>query len=187
MENASKALLMAAGVLIGLLVLSLMVYLFASFASTSAEMHQENKKIQIDQFNSQFVTYEGKESVNIYDIVTVANLATENNQYYEYNKRNAKIIPDQATDSYISVYFRNTNLSEYTGKTIEQGFNIPANTITQYYNNLIKKDLENMQVKPDENGNPYQALTEYTCKVSLSKNTRQSMLSRIFKKISKNS
>jgi len=36
MENASKALLMAAGVLIGLLVLSLMVYLFASFASTSA-------------------------------------------------------------------------------------------------------------------------------------------------------
>ena len=35
MENASKALLMAAGVLIGMMVLSLMVYLFISFGSST--------------------------------------------------------------------------------------------------------------------------------------------------------
>ena len=41
MENASKALLMAAEVLIGLLILSLAVYLFADFGSTSAEINKK--------------------------------------------------------------------------------------------------------------------------------------------------
>lgn len=184
MENASKALLMAAGVLIGLLVLSLMVYLFASFATTSAQMHQENKQQQIDQFNSQFVTYEGKESVNIYDIVTVANLATENNQYYEY-KVSDRQQPQTAKNSYISVKL-NTQIGTYNGY-IEKTAGTAADTITNYYNNLIKEDLKNMQDKLDENGNSYKALTEYKCKVTISPNTRKSMLSRIFKKIIKKS
>ena len=43
MENASNALIIAGGVLIGVLILSLAVYLFADFGSTSAEI---NKKTQ---------------------------------------------------------------------------------------------------------------------------------------------
>ena len=85
MENASKALLMAAGVLIGIMVLSLAVYLFVTFGSTSAQMHQQKEQDQLNQFNSQFTSYEGKEDITIYDIVTVANLATENNKYYEFD------------------------------------------------------------------------------------------------------
>ena len=41
MENASKALIMAAGVLIGILILSLAVYLFVSFGNTSRELHKQ--------------------------------------------------------------------------------------------------------------------------------------------------
>ena len=40
MENASKALLMAGGVLIGLLIIALAVYLFTSFGTTSAEVNR---------------------------------------------------------------------------------------------------------------------------------------------------
>ncbi len=69
MENASKALLMAAGVLIGIMVLSLAVYLFVTFGSTSAQMHQQKEQDQLNQFNSQFTSYEGKEDITIYDIV----------------------------------------------------------------------------------------------------------------------
>lgn len=85
MENASKALLMAAGVLIGVLILSLAVYLFTTFGATSAELHQLNEENDINEFNIQFTQYEGKTDVTIYDIITVAGLARNNNEYYGYN------------------------------------------------------------------------------------------------------
>ena len=58
MENASKALIMAAGVLIGVLILSLAVYLFFDFASTSSELHEETRLNQVNEFNAQFTSYE---------------------------------------------------------------------------------------------------------------------------------
>ena len=51
MENASKALLMAAGVLIGVLILSLAVYLFANFGTASAEIHKQKDMNEINKFN----------------------------------------------------------------------------------------------------------------------------------------
>lgn len=146
MENASKALLMAAGVLIGLLVISLAVYLFTSFASTSADVHKQNEQQQIEQFNSQFTSYVGKEEITIYDVVTVANLATENNRYYGYYKRIYAQNPDNATDSYISVKLENS--------TIEKGKEIKTND-----NELIKNELE--KINRSE-------LPQYNCQVYIS-------------------
>ena len=71
MENASKALLMAAGVLIGVLILSLAIYLFVSFGQTSAEINEKNRKQQIVQFNSQYTVYLGRDDITIYDIRTI--------------------------------------------------------------------------------------------------------------------
>lgn len=82
MENASKALIMAAGVLIGILIISLAVYLFVDFGSTSAEINAQNDEKQINQFNSKFTSYADKE-LTIYDVITVVNYAKENNKYYE--------------------------------------------------------------------------------------------------------
>lgn len=184
MENASKALLMAASVLIGLLILSLAVYLFASFASTSAELHKENAQKQVDQFNSQFTSLVGKEGLTIYDVVSTANLATETNIYYEYPKRNA--IPNfrEVKDSYVSVRFVNHSFSGYTG-TIEKGYGENTKNITNYYNELIQLDLAQMQSKIDENGTTYQALTEYECDVKISPITRKGLFGNILKKIRK--
>ncbi len=81
MENASKALLMAAGVLIGILILSLAVFLFTNFGSASAEINKQNEIKRINEFNVQFTVYEGKECT-IHDIVSVANLAMNNNSNY---------------------------------------------------------------------------------------------------------
>lgn len=91
MENASKAMIMAGGVLIGILILSLAVYLFADFATTSAEINKQNEQSQITQFNSKFTSYEGKSGITIYDVITVAGYAYENNKYYE-NSESDKII-----------------------------------------------------------------------------------------------
>lgn len=164
MENASKALIMAAGVLIGIILLSLMVYMFTNFAITSAEVHKENEQNQLNQFNSQFTSYEAKEGLTIYDVVTVANLATENNIYYEYPQ--ASNIPKD--NSYISVILKNSKLSGYHNRHIEKGYIDSRNDtykqqITNYYNDLIKIALNNDGV----NG----TLREYTCKTEISNTT----------------
>lgn len=83
MENASKALIMAAEILIGVLILSLAVYLFTSFGTTSAEINQRNAEQQLVQFNTQYTAYADKESLTIYDIITIANSAKENNNTYK--------------------------------------------------------------------------------------------------------
>ncbi len=177
MENASKALIMAAGVLIGIILLSLMVYMFTNFAITSAEVHKENEQNQLNQFNSQFTSYEGKEGLTIYDVVTVANLATENNIYYEHPQQQG-INNTSKDNSYISVILKNPKLIGYNNKHIEKGYEDTRNDtykqqIAKYYNTLIKTALDDVVEKQDDppNGPTYKGLREYSCNVEISEIT----------------
>ena len=125
MENASKALLMAAGVLIGVLILSLAAYLFVYFGSTSQQIHEQNEENQINEFNSKFTSYVGKDNITIYDVITVANLATENNKKYEFSTRRHAEPIIASSDYYIHVEFGNevkskTINTDYTKKIQEE-------------------------------------------------------------------
>lgn len=119
MENASKALIMAGGILVGVLVLSLMVYLFADFGSTFAQINAQNKQNQLSQFNSKFTAYEDKEGLTIYDVITVAGYAKENNKYYEENENNQ-----------IIVYLENKQIQENTQEQYNQLIQADRNTMT---------------------------------------------------------
>lgn len=135
MENASKALLMAAGVLIGILIMSLTVYLFISFGSTSAEIHEKVHINQINNFNSQFTKYEGKEDITIHDVVSVAKLAKENNLKNEYTTNDT---------NYIRVFLDNRNFENldndgYTKKIKDM---LDNNTINKTYNCKVKIDKQ---------------------------------------------
>lgn len=123
MENASKALIMAAGVLIGLMVLTFFVYLFSTFGASTAQMEDKINQDQLNQFNSQFTSYEGKE-LTIYDVITVANLATNNNIAYSYTKRDTS----SDKDSYVSVilnknHIENDTQDSYNEKIKQDGAN----------------------------------------------------------------
>lgn len=93
MENASKAFIMAAEVLVGVIIISIAVYLFTMFAQHSQETYEKMSEAQISQFNSQFLKYYGSnlneegQSIPItctaHDIITVANLAQQNNAQYD--------------------------------------------------------------------------------------------------------
>ena len=109
MENASKALVMAAGILIGVLIISLAVYLFVDFGTTSAQIHQQTEERQITEFNSKFASYEEKEGLTIYDVVTVAGYAYENNKYYE-----------NAEEYKITVILSGIEIQDYTQKQRNQ-------------------------------------------------------------------
>lgn len=83
MENANKALLIAASVLIGVMLLSIAVYLFSIFGGLSSEISSQLNEKEINEFNAKFYQYEGKKC-RAHDIVSVANMAKENNAQYEY-------------------------------------------------------------------------------------------------------
>lgn len=88
MENASQALLMAAAILIGVLIIAVGVYLFTMFGNNSSTMYDQLTQRQTDEFNAQFYKYENLETIRIHDIISVANLAKQNNLNYEYTSIN---------------------------------------------------------------------------------------------------
>ena len=55
MENASKALIMAAEILIGVMIISIGVYLFSTMGEYSADTTAQMQEAQINQFNNQFL------------------------------------------------------------------------------------------------------------------------------------
>lgn len=83
MENAARALTMAAGVLIGIMIISIAVYLFTSLGNTSSEIYSKVEQTKIDKFNSQFLKYYRLDTCTAHDIVSIANLAKNSNEYYE--------------------------------------------------------------------------------------------------------
>lgn len=76
MENASNALMMAAGVLVGVLILALMVTLFASSSSVSRTYENSKHEEAVQQFNSNFTKYVGKD-LTIHEVVTICNYANK--------------------------------------------------------------------------------------------------------------
>ena len=110
MENASKALIMAAGILIGVLILSLAAYLIATFGASSAEIQRINEDKIIAEFNSQFTVYDGRNDLTIYDVLTVTSYAIENNNKYglEFTWDNS-----EKDDYYITVNFCSASIECY--------------------------------------------------------------------------
>lgn len=84
MENASRALLMAASVLVGVLIISVGVALFSSFAGSSKNIIDKIEESKISEFNNKFFKYygEGKE-VTAHDVITIVNVARQNNYELE--------------------------------------------------------------------------------------------------------
>lgn len=81
MENATKALLISAGILIGIIILSIAVYLYGGISSYMSRTQDEMESNAIYKFNTQFLNYqtEGDEELSFQDVVTAANIAYENN------------------------------------------------------------------------------------------------------------
>ena len=91
MENASKALIMAGGVLIGVLLLSVMVYLFNSAGSMAQTYDQSQSQRRLEYFNSKFLGYNKvingtSRGNNVSEVVSAVNLAFDyNNSFTSFN------------------------------------------------------------------------------------------------------
>lgn len=79
MENASKALLMAGGILLAILILSAFVFMFSSAKNFSASQEAKTLEEQIRAFNSEYEAY-NKTVMYGTDVITVINKSIDYNQ-----------------------------------------------------------------------------------------------------------
>ncbi len=139
MENASKALIMAGGILIAILVMSLFVYLIVSFGATSDKIHDQNAQTQITEFNAQFTKYQGRTNITIYDVVSVANLAID------YNENN---------NTKIEVYLNNDKLTSNSNvlKKLESQVQSLVGDVDETNVKLTNYKVKKDGIEYDENG-----------------------------------
>lgn len=95
MENASKALIMAASVLLGIMIISVGVTLFNSFSKFGKETIEKVESTKITEWNNNYLKYYGKIvkeengkikslpiQVTAHDIISIINNARQNNIDY---------------------------------------------------------------------------------------------------------
>lgn len=83
MENASKALYMAGGILIAIVIASIMVYIFYRGSLLSYEFDSKLSDEELQAYNAEFEKYVNKETILAQDIISIINRAHSINQKNE--------------------------------------------------------------------------------------------------------
>lgn len=153
MENASKALTMAAGILVGVLILALMVTLFASSNEVSTEYEQTKKSETIQQFNTNFTKYLGQD-LTIHQVITMQNFASKsNNKVCNVEVSNmGRTIEDDIREV-------NQKYDDYTGQNVKLEIiyritSIEYNKETGYISKVLIGNRKLKVTKYNENGVP---------------------------------
>lgn len=152
MENATKALLIAAGVLIGVLILSLGTYLYFTLGDYISDTQEEMEINASNQFNVQFTKYinwDGEPNHNtdfeitIQDVISAANLAYQNNFKNDLTDQNQNYSESTyyvSVDAWINGHYMsniekniNTNSAQYLSNQTNQQYKYKcSNTDVQF-------------------------------------------------------
>ena len=153
MENASKALIMAAAALIAVLVVTLIVYLYSSFNQDKKENIELMNQTQLIAFNGKYLAYDGKEDLTYYDIANIATMARNDNKENEEK---------------ISVILKptNQNLSINDGNYSTFMQNLNNKDALDDSDSLIMKDEEILDLLTGKSKRT-RVLRKYRCVVSL--------------------
>ena len=91
MENALKALVIAGGVLLGVLTITIVIYTFSSASTVSnAQKHQEEMK-RLNAWNAEWEAY-NRTLLYGSQVLTVCNKAEQNNLEAQNNQYNVQVI-----------------------------------------------------------------------------------------------
>lgn len=85
MENASRALIMAGGMLLAILIISLLIYAWSLFSKYQSSQEELSNIEDTAKFNGQFTNYDRK-SVQGYEILSLVNKVID----YNYRKSSAE-------------------------------------------------------------------------------------------------
>lgn len=142
MENASKAIIMAGGILIALVIISILVIIFNVTGSVYTEREKSLEIEQIEEYNRKFATYNNIDGLYGSELLSLANLVIDyhnrllygydiNSEYYKENKVDITVY---LCDEIIGI--RDANNKQFINNSRKQ-YNIEE--FKQYYDNIEKK------------------------------------------------
>ncbi|MCI8396326.1 MAG: hypothetical protein HFJ52_01165 [Clostridia bacterium] len=131
MENASKAVIIAGGVLISICVISIFYFMFRQIGDTVEVTQPNTAQKELKDFNTGFEAYNKKLMYGA-DIISVLNKAIDNNRRYKIEFFNNPKEPDYI-DFYVNVIFT------YEGKTYSLKDDFTEYTATR--RNIIQKEF----------------------------------------------
>ena len=82
MENATKAIIMAGGILIAIIIISIFYFVFNQTGDLVGEATTDTQQKELEDFNKSFEAYNKKIMYGT-DIISVLNKAIDNNRRYE--------------------------------------------------------------------------------------------------------
>lgn len=133
MDNASKALIIAGGMLIAIMVASLFVYLFTSYGSYAEDMYDRINERQLAEANNEYTRYEGSDENTIYDVVSVINKAKDNNKSLNLNPGDKGYIR-------VSILGENSNLQNLDNNEITNLLQIHTKAGTMFKCNVSETE-----------------------------------------------
>lgn len=155
MENASQALIIAAGILIGVIILSMAVYLFNVFGGYAENVQSKIDENAVTQFNNKFLKYAGLKDLTIQDVITVKNYALETNEEYgNYNPLSNECRAGE-NNEYIDVYYARTKTLAHLESAL---------ILTADDEELLKEEMQ----KISNDGKKY---NRFTCEVEINSKT----------------
>ena len=81
MENASKALLIAGGILIALIIITMFIMMFNRLSNIQVEQEEQAKIEQLAAFNAEYEAFNKKVMYGV-DVISLINKVAENNRKY---------------------------------------------------------------------------------------------------------
>lgn len=126
MENASKALLMAGGMLIALLILGSLVLLFANLQDYQNKTNISKKQAEIAEYNNQYEPF-NKSNLTLMELKSVYNKIESNNEknpeYEIKHNIDNTLLNNKSKSGDISNYFFEENGKKFTGISEEEKIN----------------------------------------------------------------
>lgn len=129
MENATKALLIAGGVLIGVMLIAVLVYMVSNLSTISNSQEQAREAEQLQEFNKIYESYQ-KKKLRGSEVISLVNRSIDN------NIQNSGIAEKQ-----IAVYVTTIQNGEKVGDGLEIGTYCFTGTSRTLFENMVN-DVE---------------------------------------------
>ncbi len=116
MENASKALWLAAEMLLGVMILMVVVVSFTAVQDFSSEIDGNIQSKMVAEFNSKFEPYNNRNNLTPQDVVTLVNLVKDYNSKEDRYKEITIVFEGGGIDgkykTMINTYSINSNIAD---------------------------------------------------------------------------
>ena len=172
MENASKALLIAGGVLIAILVMTLGIYFSRMIADHSARVYAQLEESRRTEFNQKFLNYDinhrkedgsSNKDLTIQDVITIVNLAKNSNEYNQLENATPPADPTNDKSLYVTVNCTRVSYGKLYGLPDSEKKNLEK-LDEERLNSILTDELKGM---PQDDNNRI----KYSCTVNVNQNT----------------